>query len=153
MPVLYNQVDLKRILNNCRRAGIRNILALRGDPPIGEEKVRHRSSISLSSFTSFSSVCKKQQWKPVAGGLSNAIDLVRLIREEHGACVVSSSVGLPPSRLACLVHPVHLLSHMTHPIDQSISGDYFCIAVAAYPESHTECWNSPDLPPSEQVRP
>jgi hypothetical protein len=25
------------------------------------------------------------------------------------------------------------------------------IAVAAYPEVHTECWNSPHLPPSEQA--
>lgn len=24
------------------------------------------------------------------------------------------------------------------------------MAVAGYPEVHTECWNSPDLPPSEQ---
>lgn len=25
------------------------------------------------------------------------------------------------------------------------------MAVAAYPECHTECWNNPDLPPSEQA--
>lgn len=81
--------DLKRILKRCREAGIQNILALRGDPPIGQEK-----------------------WVPSEGGLSNAGELVKLIREEHG--------------------------------------DYFCIAVAAYPEVHTECWNNPDLPPSEQ---
>lgn len=31
-------------------------------------------------------------------------------------------------------------------------GDYFCIAVAAYPEVHTEAWNNVDLPPSEQAR-
>ncbi len=37
--------DLKRILNNAKAAGIQNILALRGDPPIGAEK-----------------------WKPVKGG-------------------------------------------------------------------------------------
>ena len=73
-----------------RAAGIRNILALRGDPAIGAEK-----------------------WKPSPGGLSNALDLVRLIRQEHG--------------------------------------DYFCVAVAAYPEVHTECWNDPELPPSEQA--
>lgn len=48
------------------------------------------------------------------GGLNNAIDLVRLIREEHG--------------------------------------DYFCVAVAGYPEAHIECWNSSDLPPSEQSK-
>lgn len=31
-------------------------------------------------------------------------------------------------------------------------GDFFCVAVAGYPEAHIECWNSPTLPPSEQVR-
>ncbi|CAM9975452.1 unnamed protein product, partial [Choristocarpus tenellus] len=31
--------DLTRILRNARKAGIQNILALRGDPPIGEDKV------------------------------------------------------------------------------------------------------------------
>ncbi|KAA0154576.1 hypothetical protein FNF27_02305 [Cafeteria roenbergensis] len=83
--------DLKRVLRRCREAGIRNILALRGDPPIGQDK-----------------------WTPCEGGLRNAVELVRLIREEHG--------------------------------------DYFCVAVAAYPEAHTECWNNPDLPPSEKAR-
>jgi len=34
--------------------------------------------------------------------------------------------------------------------DREEHGDYFCIAVAGYPEVHTECWNSPDLPPSQQ---
>ena len=67
--------ELKRILNAARAAGIQNILALRGDPPKGAIK-----------------------WKKVAGGLERAIDLVRLIRREHG--------------------------------------DYFCIAVAGFPEGH-----------------
>lgn len=83
--------DLRRVLRRAREAGIQNILALRGDPPIGEAS-----------------------WRPVAGGLANAVELVRLIREEHG--------------------------------------DYFCVAVAAYPETHIECWNHEDLPPSEQSR-
>lgn len=84
------QADLVRVLKNAREAGIRNILALRGDPPIGEDK-----------------------WQRTPGGFSNAVELVRLIREEHG--------------------------------------DWFCVAVAGYPEVHTECWNNPDLPPSEQA--
>ncbi|ETI55584.1 methylenetetrahydrofolate reductase [Phytophthora nicotianae CJ01A1] len=83
--------QLKRILKNARAAGIRNILALRGDPPIGAER-----------------------WSPVEGGLSNAVDLIKLIREEHG--------------------------------------DYFCIACAGYAEVHTESWNHPDLPPSNEAR-
>ncbi|KAM3577743.1 hypothetical protein VYU27_000287 [Nannochloropsis oceanica] len=83
------RADLVRVLQNARDAGIRNILALRGDPPIGEDK-----------------------WEAVSGGFSNAVELVQLIRDLHG--------------------------------------DWFCVAVAGYPEVHTECWNSPDLPPSEQ---
>lgn len=83
--------ELKRILHNARAVGIRNILALRGDPPIGAE-----------------------QWKPIPNGLNNAVDLIRLIREEHG--------------------------------------DYFCIACAGYAEVHTESWNHPDLPPSQEAR-
>lgn len=31
--------DLKRVLKNAREAGIQNILALRGDPPIGQDRV------------------------------------------------------------------------------------------------------------------
>lgn len=97
MPVLLHltchlpRESLKRVLTNAREAGIRNILALRGDPPIGADR-----------------------WTPVDGGLSNALELVQLIREEHG--------------------------------------DYFCVAVAAYPECHTECWNDKSLPPSQQAR-
>jgi len=97
MPVLLHLTchlprdSLKRVLKKAREAGIRNILALRGDPPIGADR-----------------------WTPVEGGLSNALELVQLIREEHG--------------------------------------DYFCVAVAAYPECHTECWNDKSLPPSQQAR-
>jgi methylenetetrahydrofolate reductase (NADPH) len=52
--------DVKLALKAAREAGIMNILALRGDPMKGEEK-----------------------WDP-KGELRHAIDLVRLIREEHG---------------------------------------------------------------------
>ena len=83
--------DLKRVLKNAREAGIQNILALRGDPPIGEAK-----------------------WQPCPGGFANAIELVKLIREEHG--------------------------------------DYFCVAVACYPEVHTDGWNSTHLPPSVKMK-
>lgn len=83
--------ELKQVLHRARAAGIRNILALRGDPPIGAER-----------------------WQPVPNGLNNAVDLIRLIREEHG--------------------------------------DYFCIACAGYAEVHTEAWNHPELPPSNEAR-
>lgn len=83
--------ELIRILDNARKLGICNILALRGDPPIGSDV-----------------------WEPVENGLKNAVELIKLIREKHG--------------------------------------EYFCIACAGYPEVHTESWNNPDLPPSQQAR-
>lgn len=52
---------LEAALQQCKEAGIRNILALRGDPPHGQEK-----------FTQ------------VEGGFSCALDLVRYIREKFG---------------------------------------------------------------------
>lgn len=48
-------------LQECKKAGIRNILALRGDPPAGEGK-----------FTQ------------IEGGFGCALDLVKYIREHHG---------------------------------------------------------------------
>lgn len=52
---------LEEALNKCKEYGIRNILALRGDPPHGQDK-----------FTQ------------VEGGFACALDLVRYIREKHG---------------------------------------------------------------------
>jgi methylenetetrahydrofolate reductase (NADPH) len=52
---------LAAILQQTRELGIQNLLALRGDPPRGE--------------TSF---------KPVAGGFSYAVDLIRFIKEHDG---------------------------------------------------------------------
>lgn len=65
-------------LNKAKDLGIKNILALRGDPPNNEER-----------------------WVAAEGGFCYATDLVRYIRQEHG--------------------------------------DYFCIAVAGYPEGHPQC--------------
>jgi len=52
---------LEAALQQCKAAGIRNILALRGDPPHGQEH-----------FTQ------------VEGGFACALDLVKYIRENHG---------------------------------------------------------------------
>lgn len=57
MPVEKLEVALQQ----CKDCGIRNILALRGDPPDGQE-----------SFTQ------------VEGGFACALDLVKYIREKHG---------------------------------------------------------------------
>lgn len=52
--------------------GIDNIVALRGDPPKGEE-----------------------EWKPVEGGFSCALDLVKHIRARHGSHFGISVAGYP----------------------------------------------------------
>ncbi len=48
-------------LKDCRQLGVRNIVALRGDPPRGQEK-----------------------WTATEGGFSSALDLVKFIRKNHG---------------------------------------------------------------------
>lgn len=64
--------ELKDILKAARDVGIKNILALRGDPPKG----------ALS-------------WEPISGGCKNAVDLVRLIRKEHGDYFCIGIAGFP----------------------------------------------------------
>lgn len=69
--------DMKRILLKIKDMGIKNILALRGDPVKGSVK-----------------------WQPHEGGFVNATELVTFIRAEFG--------------------------------------DYFCVAVAGFPEGHPD---------------
>jgi methylenetetrahydrofolate reductase (NADPH) len=64
--------ELKIILLAAREAGIENILALRGDPPKG--------AVS---------------WEPVSGGCANSIELVKLIRKEHGDYFGIAVAGFP----------------------------------------------------------
>lgn len=52
---------VKDALEKCHEGGIRNIVALRGDPPHGEE-----------------------EWKATEGGFTCALDLVKYIRQEYG---------------------------------------------------------------------
>ena len=59
-------------LAGCKAAGITNIVALRGDPPAGQEA-----------------------WEAVDGGFTNALDLVRFIRAEHGNAFCLSVAGYP----------------------------------------------------------
>jgi methylenetetrahydrofolate reductase (NADPH) len=70
--------DIHSILTRLKSAGIRNVLALRGDPPAGVA-----------------------EWEACDGGFRHACDLVKYIRSQFG--------------------------------------DYFCIAVAGYPEGHADC--------------
>lgn len=64
--------NIKEILRSAREVGIQNILALRGDPPKGAI-----------------------QWEPTPGGCDNAIDLVKLIRKEHGDYFGIAIAGFP----------------------------------------------------------
>ena len=65
---------------------------------------------------------------------------------------LSGTRATPSSLLLCNGRPHQSLSwyRLVPTCYREEHGDYFCIAVAGYPEVHTECWNSPDLPPSEQ---
>lgn len=64
--------EIKAVLQQARDRGIQNILALRGDAPKG----------ALS-------------WEPQVDGLRHAVDLVRLIREEHGDYFGIAVAGFP----------------------------------------------------------
>eukprot|EP01036_Dinobryon_divergens_P053852 gene53852-71964_t len=64
--------QLKSALIAAKEAGIQNILALRGDPPKGA-----------------------QFWEPNNDGFLHAVDLVRLIRQEHGDYFGIAVAGFP----------------------------------------------------------
>lgn len=63
---------IEETLQECRDAGIQNILALRGDPPQGDS-----------------------DWRPCEGGLNYGSDLVKFIREKHGDYFGISVGGYP----------------------------------------------------------
>jgi len=56
--------ELRAILDDMSKAGIENVLALRGDPPRGES-----------------------EWRPHPGGLRYSTELAALIGSEYGACI------------------------------------------------------------------
>eukprot|EP00545_Synedropsis_sp_CCMP1620_P009726 CAMPEP_0119003432 /NCGR_PEP_ID=MMETSP1176-20130426/555_1 /TAXON_ID=265551 /ORGANISM="Synedropsis recta cf, Strain CCMP1620" /LENGTH=402 /DNA_ID=CAMNT_0006955033 /DNA_START=25 /DNA_END=1233 /DNA_ORIENTATION=- len=63
---------IKKALQQAKDGGIRNIVALRGDPPAGEE-----------------------EWKAADGGFTCALDLVVYMREEFGSDFGISVAGYP----------------------------------------------------------
>jgi methylenetetrahydrofolate reductase (NADPH) len=64
--------SLRNTLRSARKAGVRNILALRGDPPRGQE-----------------------YWVAADSRFQHAADLVRFIREEHGDYFCIGVAGYP----------------------------------------------------------
>ena len=66
-------------LEGCKAAGITNILALRGDPPAGQEA-----------------------WTAVEGGFNCALDLVRYIQKEYGNYFCVTVAGYPEGHPAAM---------------------------------------------------
>ncbi|KAI8617737.1 methylenetetrahydrofolate reductase-domain-containing protein [Chytriomyces sp. MP71] len=63
-------------LKACKEAGIQNILALRGDPPLGQDT-----------------------WSKTEGGFAHAIDLVKYIREQYGTWFCIGVAGYPEGHI------------------------------------------------------
>lgn len=63
---------VEEALADCKAVGVRNIVALRGDPPRGQDK-----------------------WVATDGGFSCALDLVKFIRQQHGDYFSISVAGYP----------------------------------------------------------
>ncbi|CAO3644302.1 unnamed protein product [Mucor hiemalis] len=71
-----DKIDLA--LKQAKEAGIKNILALRGDPPRGHE-----------------------YWTPVDSDFKHAIDLVKYIRQQHGDHFCIGVAGYPEGHIDC----------------------------------------------------
>jgi methylenetetrahydrofolate reductase (NADPH) len=69
--------DLDKVLEQMKEAGLRNIMALRGDPPRNEE------------------------WTQCDGGFRHAVDLVRYIRAKYGDYFCIGVAGYPEGHTDC----------------------------------------------------
>lgn len=83
---------LSDALKKAKEHGIQNILALRGDPPRGEE------------------------WQQVEGGFANATDLVKFIREEHGNYFGICVAGYPEGHIDAVSYEDDL-KHLKEKVD------------------------------------
>ena len=75
MHLTCTNMEMSKIdhaLSECKKNDIQNLLALRGDPPVGQEK-----------------------WTAVDGGLTCALDLVNYIRKSHGDYFNITVAGYP----------------------------------------------------------
>mmetsp|Transcript_30024 Transcript_30024/g.39494 ORF Transcript_30024/g.39494 Transcript_30024/m.39494 type:complete len:708 (+) Transcript_30024:179-2302(+) len=84
MHLTCTNMEVEKIqtaLAGCKNGGIKNILALRGDPPHGQEA-----------------------WTAAEGGFSCALDLVKYIRREHGNFFDVSVAGYPEGHPNKITH-------------------------------------------------
>jgi methylenetetrahydrofolate reductase (NADPH) len=85
---------VKEVLDQCKDAGVRNILALRGDPPQGSH-----------------------EWAPVEGGFHYARDLVKFIRENYGDYFCISVAGFPEGHVDSVFTYEEDLKHLKAKVD------------------------------------
>lgn len=74
----HSQQELKAILDSMKNHGIKNILALRGDPPKGVDK-----------------------WEPAPDGFEYCYQLNNLIRQRHGDFFSIAVAGFPEGHINC----------------------------------------------------
>lgn len=114
MPVEKIDAALKEI----RDVGLKNVFALRGDPPKGEE------------------------WKQVEGGFAHAADLVKYIRQKHGDWFCIGVAAYPEKHVDCDTYENDLL-HLKAKIDAG--ADYIitqlCYTAEAYLKFIKDCRN------------
>jgi methylenetetrahydrofolate reductase (NADPH) len=112
MPV--EKVDAA--LDEIKSFGMRNVLALRGDPPRGEE------------------------WKQIEGGFAHAADLVRYIRKRYGDWFCISVAGYPEKHIDCDTYE-NDLKHLKEKVDAGadIIVTQLCYTSQAYIKFIKDC--------------
>lgn len=93
-------------LEKAKAVGIRNIVALRGDPPAGKER-----------------------WEATEGGFSSALDLVKYIRATHGDFFCVSVAGYPeghPNRIKKVANAEQLTESERSRLVYQDDGEYVC---------------------------
>jgi len=105
--------EIDNALKVCKAAGIQNILALRGDPPKGQER-----------------------WTAVEGGFEHAIDLVNYIRREYGDYFGIGVAGYPEKHVDCPSMEEDI-AHLKAKVD---AGADFVVTQVFYDADHFIAW-------------